>query len=94
MDPLLSLLTGTELLVLFASLRGVCPASIASLVSSVVRRLGLTEYASRACGTYSGGNKRKLSVSAALVGQPSVVLLDEPSAGLDPGNASPLAWPW
>ena len=39
----------------------------------------------RACETYSGGNKRKLSVAAALVGDPGVVLLDEPSTGMDPG---------
>lgn len=39
----------------------------------------------RACETYSGGNKRKLSVALALVGDPPVVLLDEPSTGMDPG---------
>ena len=41
--------------------------------------------AGRACETYSGGNKRKLSVAVALVGDPPVVLLDEPSTGMDPG---------
>ena len=39
----------------------------------------------RTCETYSGGNKRKLSVAVALVGDPPVVLLDEPSTGMDPG---------
>jgi ABC-type multidrug transport system ATPase subunit len=39
----------------------------------------------RVCETYSGGNKRKLSVAVALVGGPAVVLLDEPSTGMDPG---------
>ncbi len=37
------------------------------------------------CETYSGGNKRKLSVAVALVGGPAVVLMDEPSTGMDPG---------
>ena len=36
------------------------------------------------CGKYSGGNKRKLSVAMALIGNPSVVFLDEPSSGMDP----------
>ncbi len=78
-------MTGTELLRLFAALRGVPEASAELTVGSMIRRLGLQEYAARSCGNYSGGNKRKLSVCAALVGQPLVVLLDEPSAGLDPG---------
>lgn len=39
----------------------------------------------RVCDTYSGGNKRKLSVAVALVGSPAVVLMDEPSTGMDPG---------
>eukprot|EP00873_Tetraselmis_striata_P005020 jgi/Tetstr1/425284/TSEL_015736.t1 len=84
-DPLLPLLTATEMLKLFATLRGVPQPEIPGLVTSMMAQLGLQEYAHRVCGSYSGGNKRKLSVSAALVGKPAVVLLDEPSAGLDPG---------
>ncbi len=41
--------------------------------------------ARRVCEPYSGGNKRKLAVAVALVGAPAVVLLDEPSTGMDPG---------
>ena len=37
------------------------------------------------CDSYSGGNRRKLSVAVALVGAPVLVLLDEPSTGMDPG---------
>ena len=39
----------------------------------------------RCAGTYSGGNKRKLSTAIALVGNPSIVFLDEPTSGMDPG---------
>ena len=46
--------------------------------------MGLIEYADRAAGTYSGGNKRKLSVAIAMIGEPSIVFLDEPSTGMDP----------
>jgi ABC-type multidrug transport system ATPase subunit len=84
-DPLLPLLTATELLTLFATLRGVPERDIEEVVSGTMRMLGFQEYAHRVCGSFSGGNKRKLSVGTALVGQPPVVLLDEPSAGLDPG---------
>lgn len=45
---------------------------------------GLTEYADRPCGTYSGGNKRKLSTAMAFIGEPPVVFLDEPTSGVDP----------
>ena len=46
--------------------------------------LNLGEYRDKQAGTLSGGNKRKLSVAMALLGSPPVVLLDEPSAGMDP----------
>ncbi len=51
----------------------------------VDRTKALIEDLCRVCETYSGGNKRKLSVAVALVGNPAVVLLDEPSTGMDPG---------
>ena len=46
--------------------------------------MSLVIFAVRQSGTYSGGNKRKLSVAIALIGEPAVVLLDEPSTGMDP----------
>jgi len=46
--------------------------------------LGLQDHRNKASGTLSGGNKRKLSVAIAIVGNPSIILLDEPSAGMDP----------
>jgi ATP-binding cassette subfamily A (ABC1) protein 3 len=42
-------------------------------------------------GSYSGGNKRKLSVAIALIGNPPIVFLDEPSTGMDP-NARRFMW--
>lgn len=53
--------------------------------SSSKLRQSLSIQICRACDSYSGGNKRKLSVAVALVGEPAVVMLDEPSTGMDPG---------
>lgn len=44
----------------------------------------MQNYADQPCGGYSGGNKRKLSLGIALIGNPSVIFLDEPSTGMDP----------
>ena len=49
-----------------------------------VMEMGLKKYANKTAGSYSGGNKRKLQVAIALIGNPPVVFLDEPSAGMDP----------
>ena len=50
-----------------------------------MKELGLSSYEHILSETYSGGNKRKLSTAISLVGDPSIVFLDEPTAGMDPG---------
>ena len=50
----------------------------------------IVKYADRKCGTYSGGNKRKLNVAMALVGNPSILFLDEPTTGVDPAGRRKL----
>lgn len=49
-----------------------------------IKEMDLTEYENVLAGTYSGGNKRKLSVAIAMLGNPPIVFLDEPSTGMDP----------
>ncbi|CAL1544560.1 unnamed protein product [Lymnaea stagnalis] len=83
-DALIGQLTGRETLTLFARLRGIPEANIPAAVTSTMKALTLTQYADKECQTYSGGNKRKLSTGIALIGDPDVVFLDEPSTGMDP----------
>jgi len=47
--------------------------------------MDLKKFENVCAGTYSGGNKRKLSVAIAMLGNPPIVFLDEPSTGMDPG---------
>lgn len=69
---------------LFARLRGVPEDIVKSLVDGTIDQLELTPHRKKLSMTLSGGMKRKLCVAIALIGDPDVVLLDEPSAGLDP----------
>lgn len=70
---------------MYGRLRGVPSQHLEPMVDNLLQRLGLGQYAERVCDSYSGGNKRKLSVAIALVGDPPAVLMDEPSTGMDPG---------
>lgn len=49
-----------------------------------IKQMNLEEHRKKQAGTLSGGNKRKLSVAICLLGNPPIILLDEPSAGMDP----------
>ncbi|XP_076823215.1 phospholipid-transporting ATPase ABCA3-like isoform X1 [Clavelina lepadiformis] len=90
-DALIEQMTGTETLRMFARLRGVPESDIPACIKNLSEILHFGEHLDKNCGTYSGGNKRKLSTAIALVGNPPVVLLDEPSTGMDPG-ARRMLW--
>jgi ABC-2 type transport system ATP-binding protein len=77
------MLTGRELLQLQAALYHL-PGSVAKKrIAEVITLLGLEEYADKKTGTYSGGLKRRLDLAAGLLHQPEVLVLDEPTVGLD-----------
>jgi ABC-2 type transport system ATP-binding protein len=76
------ILSGRENLVLVARLRRVKdPGKIAD---GLLDRFSLTDAAARKVATYSGGMRRRLDIAMSLIGNPPVIFLDEPTAGLDP----------
>jgi daunorubicin resistance ABC transporter ATP-binding subunit len=77
-------LTGRENLVMVARLFGHGPADARAAAQVVLDEIGLTDAADRPVKGYSGGMRRRLDLGASLVGAPKVLLLDEPTTGLDP----------
>jgi ABC-2 type transport system ATP-binding protein len=77
-------LTGRENLTMVGRLYRLGRRDAAKRAAEVLDRLGLAEAADRPVRTFSGGMRRRLDVGASLVGRPSVLILDEPTTGLDP----------
>ncbi|XP_058465468.1 phospholipid-transporting ATPase ABCA3-like [Malaya genurostris] len=84
-DALLDDLTGRETLKIFAMLRGVQSVELNSVSITLAEELNFLKHIDKRTKAYSGGNKRKLSTALALIGNPTVVYLDEPTTGMDPG---------
>jgi ABC-2 type transport system ATP-binding protein len=77
-------MTGRENLDFIARLFGLDRRQARAAASAVLERLDLVDAADRLVRTYSGGIRRRLDLGASLVGNPKLLLLDEPTAGLDP----------
>jgi ABC-2 type transport system ATP-binding protein len=76
-------LTGRELLQLQAALYHLPKAAIAPRINEMLNRLGLEPWADQKTGTYSGGLRKRLDLAAGLLHEPMVLVLDEPTVGLD-----------
>ncbi|CAA6672740.1 unnamed protein product [Spirodela intermedia] len=83
-DILWDALSGEEHLRLFSTIKGLPPSSISKVTETSLAEVKLTEAAKMRAGNYSGGMKRRLSVAIALVADPKLVFLDEPTTGMDP----------
>ncbi|CAO2624894.1 Glucosylceramide transporter ABCA12 [Lemmus lemmus] len=83
-DALDDLVTVEEHLYFYARVHGIPEKDIKETVHKLLRRLHLMPYKDRSTSMCSYGTKRKLSTALALIGKPSILLLDEPSSGMDP----------
>ncbi|KAK6482929.1 hypothetical protein HHUSO_G14293 [Huso huso] len=83
-DALDDLLTGEEHLYYYARIRGIPSQQIHNVVMHLLQRLELLPHKDKPTCQYSCGTKRKLSTALALIGCPQILLLDEPSSGMDP----------
>jgi daunorubicin resistance ABC transporter ATP-binding subunit len=83
-------LTGRENVETIARLYRLAPREARRRTADVLERFELVEAADRRVSTYSGGMRRRLDLAAGLIGRPPVVLLDEPTTGLDPRSRQEL----
>ncbi|HUE07667.1 MAG TPA: ATP-binding cassette domain-containing protein [Acidimicrobiales bacterium] len=80
------MMTGRENLVMVARLYGQGRKEAVASAKRILEQMGLVDAADRRVKTYSGGMRRRLDLGASLVGAPRLLLLDEPTTGLDPGS--------
>ena len=83
-DAIFEHLTVYENLEFYARIKGIKKRMIKNLVNAMINEMSLEEFKNKISGNLSGGNKRKLSVAISMIGNPQIILLDEPSLGMDP----------
>ncbi|MBQ0041524.1 MAG: ABC transporter ATP-binding protein [Clostridiales bacterium] len=76
--------TGRKFLIYMAALKGLDKVAAKSKTEDLLRLVGLTDAADKKIKTYSGGMKQRLGIAQAVLNNPKILVLDEPTAGLDP----------
>jgi ABC-type multidrug transport system ATPase subunit len=79
-------ITAEVLLRHFAALKGIEPRRLDEVVAALLHKTNLWEVRKRRLGTFSGGMKQRFGIAQALIGDPRLIIVDEPTAGLDPGE--------
>ena len=83
-DAIFPYMTVYENLEFYSKIKGVDPDKLTQIIKAMIESMTLTKYTNKLAGRLSGGNKRKLSVAISMICNPPIVLLDEPSTGMDP----------
>ena len=83
-DAIFDYLTVYENLEFYGLIKGAKKEKLDIIINALIEEINLAEFKNKISGTLSGGNKRKLSVAISLICNPPIILLDEPSAGMDP----------
>ena len=83
-DAIFEYLTVYENLEFYGLIKGAKKDKINSIINALIDEMNLTPFKDKESGRLSGGNKRKLSVAIAIICNPPIILLDEPSTGMDP----------
>lgn len=84
-------LSGRELVAFYGRMCGLRPPELKERVAAVLAEVGLTEAADRTVGTYSKGMLQRVGLAQAMVHQPRLLILDEPTAGVDPVGAAAIS---
>ena len=86
-DPsLFERLTGMENLLLFSEIYGLNKSDAKKRINELLDKLDVTNYKNMLVAKYSGGMKKKLALAAALIHDPDILILDEPTTGMDPNS--------
>jgi len=78
--------SATELLSHLASLKGIPSSQRKEVVAAMLQRVNLYQHRNKAVASYSGGMRQRFGIAQALLGDPKLLIVDEPTAGLDPGE--------
>lgn len=79
-------ISAVEMLDHLATLKGIVGSQRKEIVNALLQRVNLWEHRKKAVSSYSGGMRQRFGIAQALIGDPKLIIVDEPTAGLDPGE--------
>jgi len=79
-------ISATDMLDHLATLKGIPSGQRKEVVNGLLQRVNLWEHRKKAVSSYSGGMRQRFGIAQALIGDPKLIIVDEPTAGLDPGE--------